>query len=110
MTTTTITPIVKQVTVPATPGAAFRRFTAEIGSWWPMSHSVGQEDATGLTMEDGVGGRVYETGTDGSETEWGRITGRASRSGCQVSTPFSTRRNLPSLTFSIQLSIPSRKL
>ena len=74
MTTTTIAPIVKDVTVPATPEAAFHRFTTEIGTWWPMSHSVGKENASGLTMEAGVGGRLYETGIDGTETEWGRVT------------------------------------
>ena len=34
-------PVRKKVVVPASPEVAFRRFTAEIGSWWPLgSYSI----------------------------------------------------------------------
>jgi hypothetical protein len=37
-------PLRKSITVGWSPEAAFRRFTAEIASWWPLrSHSVGEE-------------------------------------------------------------------
>jgi len=63
------------VTVPLSPADAFRLFTDEMATWWPLaSHSVYQEAATGVVIEPRVGGRVYETTDDGRTSEWGIIT------------------------------------
>jgi uncharacterized protein YndB with AHSA1/START domain len=69
------TPIHKVLTVKATPDLAFRRFTAEMTSWWPLrSHSVGEADAQSVEMEGRVGGRIVERIRGGREACWGTIT------------------------------------
>lgn len=68
-------PVIRQVTVPLDPASAFRRFTAEMATWWPLrTHSVGQAHAETVVFETGVGGRIVERLTDGTEHEWGRVT------------------------------------
>ena len=68
-------PIVKTVTVKATPDRAFRRFTQEIGLWWPLaSHSVGEADAETVTIEGRVGGHIIEKIRGGREAVWGTVT------------------------------------
>jgi uncharacterized protein YndB with AHSA1/START domain len=70
-----IAPVVKNVQVGLPPEEAFRLFTAGIASWWPLaSHSVGEEQARSCTLEGQVGGRIYETLTDGRQEDWGRVT------------------------------------
>lgn len=70
-----IAPVVKEITVPAEPEAAFRRFTEEIDRWWPRStHSVHREACAEVRFEGRDGGRVYERSVDGEESEWGRVT------------------------------------
>jgi uncharacterized protein YndB with AHSA1/START domain len=74
-TTGPFSPIVKVVTVRATPERAFRRFTDDIGVWWPLkSHSVGEEQAETVVMEGRVGGRILEKIRGGREVVWGTIT------------------------------------
>ena len=71
----TFTPIRRVVTVKASPEQAFRRFTAELGSWWPLaSHSVGQADALSVEIEGRVGGRIVEHIRGGRESVWGTVT------------------------------------
>ncbi len=68
-------PIVKSVAVSWSPEAAFRRFTDEIGTWWPLeTHSLSGERAQTLTMEGREGGRLYETDVDGNTLLWGTVT------------------------------------
>ena len=80
MTTTAISreefsPLVKTIVVPWTLEAAFKRWTTDIASWWPVkTHSVGQGKVKTLVFEGGVGGRCYEVWHDGTENEWGRVT------------------------------------
>lgn len=70
-----IPPLRRSITVPWSPEAAFRRFTAEIASWWPLkTHSVGQENAETVVFEGRVGGRVFEKTKGGGECTWGTIT------------------------------------
>jgi uncharacterized protein YndB with AHSA1/START domain len=64
----------KSVTVRVPVETAFRTFTAELGSWWPLaSKSVGMDDAETVIIEPGVGGRVYERSKDGEEHLWGDV-------------------------------------
>lgn len=69
------TPIRKRLTLATDPERAFRRFTAELATWWPLrSHSVGQEQAETVTMEGRVGGRIVERIRGGREAIWGTVT------------------------------------
>ncbi len=69
-----IEPIVKQLTVPRDARAAFDYFTADIDKWWPKrSHSLGGDETKSITMETKVGGRLFETNQDGTETIWGKV-------------------------------------
>jgi uncharacterized protein YndB with AHSA1/START domain len=53
---------------------AFRVFTEQAGSWWPLAtKSVGQEEAVDLLFEPRFGGRVYERLRSGREHDWGEI-------------------------------------
>lgn len=74
LTRETIAPVRKSIVVPWGIDAAFRRFTAEIGSWWPVrSHSLGQKDVTTCVFEGRVGGKIYEVWRDGRRIEWGEV-------------------------------------
>jgi uncharacterized protein YndB with AHSA1/START domain len=55
--------------------AAFRRFTDEIATWWPLrTHSIGQERAESVVFEGRVGGRIVERIRGGEESTWGTVT------------------------------------
>lgn len=67
-----IPPVVKIVTLRCTPATAFRVFTADIGSWYPLAmYSV--KPAADCRLEPYVGGRLYEIAPDGQETLWGHV-------------------------------------
>ena len=67
-------PIVRTITVPAPCAQAFERFTAKMGSWWPLvDHSVAGENAESVTFEERAGGRIYEVARDGAEADWGAV-------------------------------------
>ena len=75
MASTPIPPLKKSVTVPWSQEASFRRFTAEIGSWWPLrTHSVGEDRAEAVIFECRPGGRIYEKIKGGEESTWGKVT------------------------------------
>lgn len=64
----------KSVTVEASQDHAFRVFTEQIGSWWPLeNYSIGSAEADTAILEPRAGGRWYERGVDGSECDWGRV-------------------------------------
>ena len=69
-----VPPVEKSVLVPCDPARAFAAFTAEIAQWWPMrTHSVAQAQARSVAIEPRIGGRIFETAADGTESEWGRV-------------------------------------
>jgi len=73
--TAALPPLVKSVTVPWDRAAAFRRFTAELGSWWPLAtHSIGGHRAEGVTLEGRVGGHIVERVRGGEPCLWGTVT------------------------------------
>lgn len=73
-TSTPIPPLHKSITVPWPQEAAFRRFTAEIHTWWPLrSHSIGGEKAETVVFEGRAGGRIYERLRGGEECTWGVV-------------------------------------
>jgi uncharacterized protein YndB with AHSA1/START domain len=54
---------------------AFRVFTGEMGTWWPMAtHSIGEDEVVLVAMEPHEGGRIFERLRDGTESDWGRVT------------------------------------
>ena len=68
-----VPPVVKSVTVRCPPAVAFRRFTEEIGSWWPLATHHTSDDPQSCALEGRVGGRVFERSKDGAERVWGVI-------------------------------------
>ena len=75
ITSEAFTPLVKSIVVPWTPEAAFKRWTTDIGAWWPgRTHSVGQKKVKNIVFGAGVGERLYEEWHDGTQREWGRVT------------------------------------
>ena len=57
----------KVVTVDCAVEEAFRVFTADALSWWPVAtHSI-HETVREIVFEPGEGGEVYEVSTDGEK-------------------------------------------
>lgn len=72
--TSRLRPLRKSVTVRWSPEAAFRRFTDEIATWWPLrTHSVGGESTENVIFERRVGGRIYEVMRGGRTAVWGTV-------------------------------------
>jgi uncharacterized protein YndB with AHSA1/START domain len=64
----------KTVTVNAPVDKAFRVFTDEIATWWPLEgHSVSDTEAETVVIEGRVGGRMFERSTAGEEIVWGTV-------------------------------------
>jgi DNA-binding transcriptional ArsR family regulator/uncharacterized protein YndB with AHSA1/START domain len=64
----------KTIIVDASVGHAFAVFTERMADWWPLrTHSVGEEHAYAVTMEQREGGRLYESIEGGEESDWGRV-------------------------------------
>src|SRR5213593_789334 len=52
----------------------FEVFVSMLGAWWPVQpFSAGQDRVRDVTLEQRVGGRVYETWRDGTVVEWGEL-------------------------------------
>jgi uncharacterized protein YndB with AHSA1/START domain len=65
----------RSVTVARSPEDAFRVFTEEIGSWWPVeTHSIGKDGRPAETaaIDGREGGSFYERTGSGTE-HWGTI-------------------------------------
>jgi uncharacterized protein YndB with AHSA1/START domain len=52
---------------------AFEVFAADMTSWWPSTHHIGDAPMVAAIVEPRVGGRWYELGDDGSECQWGVV-------------------------------------
>ena len=71
----TLAPLIFTVDVRCAPDVAFRYFTDDIGSWWPLAtYSVGGDRAATCAIEPRVGGRVVERTNDGATYVWGTVT------------------------------------
>jgi uncharacterized protein YndB with AHSA1/START domain len=74
MSTQILTPIELSVVVAADPEHAFRVFTEQTGTWWPLlQYSVFEANAADVAFEPFVGGRILEHSNDGQESSWGEI-------------------------------------
>ena len=75
MTTESLPPIRRSVTVSWDQETAFKRFTDEFASWWPSrTHSIGGEYLERIVFEQREGGRIYEEHCDGRRFQWGQVT------------------------------------
>jgi uncharacterized protein YndB with AHSA1/START domain len=64
----------KVTMVQAPPAVAWRVFTEQMGTWWPLAvYKIGKANAVDAVMEPRVGGRWYERGDDGSTCDWGSV-------------------------------------
>jgi uncharacterized protein YndB with AHSA1/START domain len=64
----------KVLSVKAPPAIAWRVFTEQMGTWWPLAHyKIGKANAVDAVIEPHVGGRWYERGEDGSTCNWGSV-------------------------------------
>jgi uncharacterized protein YndB with AHSA1/START domain len=69
---TALEPIRKQIAVACDVESAFRTFTEDMATWWPVeTHSI-TGDGTPV-FERHAGGRVYEQARDGQECDWATI-------------------------------------
>jgi uncharacterized protein YndB with AHSA1/START domain len=64
----------KVMTVQAPRAVAWRVFTEQMGTWWPLAHyKIGKTNAVDAIMEPRIGGLWYERGDDGSTCNWGSV-------------------------------------
>jgi uncharacterized protein YndB with AHSA1/START domain len=71
---TTALDVRREITVPGSPARVFDLFTNHMSQWWPAAHHIATSPIVGMTVEPEVGGRIYDSCEDGSESVWGRIT------------------------------------
>jgi uncharacterized protein YndB with AHSA1/START domain len=64
----------KTVTVDCTVEEAFRVFTADATSWWPIAtHSINGRDVKEVVFEEREGGQVYEVTASGERGHWATV-------------------------------------
>lgn len=71
---TAVAPIVRSVVVACSQERAFRVFTEDIATWWPLDqYSIGDDKAETVMIEPRVGGRILETIRGSDRAEWGSV-------------------------------------
>jgi uncharacterized protein YndB with AHSA1/START domain len=64
----------KVMSVRAPREVAWRVFTEQMGTWWPLTaYKIGKANAVDAIIEPHAGGRWYERGEDGSTCNWGSV-------------------------------------
>ncbi len=64
----------KTITVDCVVEEAFRVFTADARSWWPVDpHSIHGDDVKEIVFEEREGGEVYEVTADGRKSHWASV-------------------------------------
>src|SRR3979411_1410687 len=71
--TVTIAPVRKSIRVSAGQGHTFDVFTSGLGRWWPRKATIGSSPRKMAVMDPRLGGRWYELGEDGSQTDVGKV-------------------------------------
>lgn len=67
-------PVRQSTTVRSDVDHTFEAFVRMIGAWWPVEPlSVGKARVRNVTVEQRLGGRVYETWDDGTTVDWGEV-------------------------------------
>jgi uncharacterized protein YndB with AHSA1/START domain len=67
------TSVTSSITVEAPAERAFSVFTDEFGSWFPREYNLLAVDIAERTFEARAGGRITDTGSDGTTCSWGRV-------------------------------------
>src|SRR5215468_3766732 len=68
-------PVRQSTLVRAGAGHTFTSFVTTIGAWWPVQpFSAGKDRVRDVTVEQRLGGRIYETWDNGTEVDWGTVT------------------------------------
>ena len=70
-----IDPLRLEYRIACSPAHAFAVWTTRLTTWWPPGHSASGDPGTVVTLEPRLGGRIYERTSDGTEIDWGEITG-----------------------------------
>ncbi len=73
ITTQTIEPIRRGITVDVAQERAFDVFAADMTSWWPAEHHIGSTPIAQIVIEPRSGGRWFTRHEDGSETSTGYV-------------------------------------
>jgi len=68
-----VEPVVKTVDVDTGVREAFEFFTGAAATWWPPHQVIVAGERERIVFEPRVGGRWYESATDGAEADWGRV-------------------------------------
>ncbi len=68
-----IEPVRVTVSVALSQERAFDFYARRFDSWWPREAHIGKSPMRTAHLEPRSGGRLYELGTDGIETDWGRV-------------------------------------
>jgi len=68
-----LAPVRRGITVPLAAQAAFDLFTAGLDRWWIRQYQIGRTPMRSAILEPRAGGRWYEIGEDGVESDWGRV-------------------------------------
>jgi uncharacterized protein YndB with AHSA1/START domain len=66
-------PIRCSIGVAVPPDDAFRLFVENIGRWWPLPYTFGEDQFETAEIEPRAGGRWFERDLDGAETAWGEV-------------------------------------
>jgi len=70
-----IEPLRLSFEIGCSPEHAFTVWTTRTAAWWPKGHSASGDPKTEVVLEPRLDGRIYERTSDGTEIDWGRITG-----------------------------------
>src|SRR5206468_5187361 len=71
---TLVEPVVRSVRVGCSQEHAFRVFTEDTATWWPLgTHSIGEDRAESVRIDPRVGGLIVETMQGGQTSEWGSV-------------------------------------
>jgi uncharacterized protein YndB with AHSA1/START domain len=68
-----IEPIRCSVGVSVPPKSAFDIFVDDVGRWWPLPYTWGEDQFENACIEPRAGGEWFETALDGSKAEWGEV-------------------------------------
>jgi uncharacterized protein YndB with AHSA1/START domain len=71
--TLSIAPVRKNIRVNASQAHAFEVFTVGLDRWWPRKAKIGNAPVKAVAIEPRLGGRWYEVGEDGSQTDVGKV-------------------------------------
>lgn len=68
-----IEPVRVRVSAALSQERTFDFYTQKFDAWWPRDAHIGKSPMRTAHLEPRVGGCLYELGTDGIETDWGRV-------------------------------------